>query len=91
MQELIHLERIVVGDPVVMQVAANRIERDLVLAALERVVVAVQQELEAEDVQRGNDVALVRLEVARGIEDALRMRIDRCRFDVVRFRGCSGI
>eukprot|EP01136_Pigoraptor_vietnamica_P029142 Opistho-1_new@87099 len=58
--ELVDVERVVVDHPGPAQVAADRRAADVVIGrAAEAPVVAVQQEVEADDLQRRDDVALV--------------------------------
>ena len=59
MAELIDLVRVVVDHPGVAQIALDRPRRDRVVGAVDPVVDPVQQELEADDLGRGDGVALL--------------------------------
>src|SRR6185295_6510983 len=92
--ELVDAERVAVGDPAAAQVAADRIEADVVVvAAAEGMVEAVEQEIETEDFEGRQCVVLALLALgrktgdgrARGRRFVLRdpkrlRRSDECRF-----------
>src|SRR6266540_34438 len=78
MPELVGRERIVVDDPAVMQIAADRREVRVVILASGVPVGQIQQDVETDDLERRKKVTLARLDIRRKIGLGLpRNRLQR--------------